>query len=172
MSVRRWARSRSVWSSSSTRAPAALLGGVHRDVRVAEHRLGVGETAFDAGHADAGGDDDVAAGRHRDRLGDDVGDLVGPTPGRLDVGEVRAQDDELVAGEAGHRVDRAGRAAAAGAAIALQHLVTDEVTLRVVDDLEAVEVDEEHADARAGAARVVERLAQALDEHRTVGADR
>ena len=54
-------------------------------------------------------------------------------------------------------------------AIALEHLVTDEVTLRVVDDLEAVEVDEEHADAGPGAARVVERLAQALDEHGTVG---
>ena len=78
--------------------------------------------------------------------GDDVRDLHGAPAGGLDVGEVGAQHDELVAGEPGDGVDGAGRLLEAAGDRA-QHLVADEVTLRVVDDLEAVEVDEEHADA-------------------------
>ena len=81
-----------------------------------------------------------------------LGDLGGPAAGRLDVGEVRAEHDELVTGEPGDRVDRAGRLLEP-ARDRGEHLVADEVTLGVVDDLEAVEVDEQHADAGAAPAR-------------------
>ena len=68
------------------------------------------------------------------------------------AGVVRPQhDDELVATEAGEHVAVADRPHRRGARdIAAEQLVADAVTEAVVDDLEVVEVDEQHGDgARA-----------------------
>ena len=65
--------------------------------------------------------------------------------------DVLAQDGELVAAEPGDRVGRAQRAAQARRDVA-QHASPAAWPKRVVDELEAVEVDEQHGDAAAGAA--------------------
>ena len=65
--------------------------------------------------------------------------------GRLHVLE---QDRELVAGQARDHV-RLAHAAAQAARDLLQHLVAGEVAQAVVDDLEAVDVDVEQAEAVA-----------------------
>ena len=70
------------------------------------------------------------------------------------VGDVLAQDRELVAAEAGHRLVAADSAWRSRSATASEQLVAGRVAEAVVDDLEAVEVDEQHGDAAAAAARM------------------
>ena len=78
------------------------------------------------------------------------------------------QHDELVAAEPRHRV-----AVAQALAQPLRHLpaaaVAGVVAQRVVDDLEAVEVDEQHRERARVALRLRERLVQALVEGAAVG---
>ena len=73
--------------------------------------------------------------------------------GLVDVGEVLAHDDELVAAEADHRVAlaRAARGSARPARCSTQ--VAGGVAEAVVDQLEVVDVEEQHADPSARCAR-------------------
>ena len=76
------------------------------------------------------------------------------------VGHVVQHHHELVAAEAGDRVDRPPAGAQAGRDLDEQ-LVAGRVTERVVDRLEPVEVDEQHRRAQPVPARARERLARA-----------
>ena len=127
--------------------PAALLRAVEGDVGVAQERVGVG--------AVLGVEADPDARRHREavrvddeRRRDLVEDLAGERRHVLLL-EVREEEDELVAPDARDGV--AGPHAPAEARRDLpQDLVADPVPHRVVHELEAVEVEEEHGEPRAG----------------------
>ena len=82
--------------------------------------------------------------------------------------EVLDDHHELVAAEAREQVGLAQRRRQR-AGHALQQLVADPVAERVVDVLEAVEVDEQHADAAAAALRLRDRLRQPLVQQQPVG---
>ena len=83
------------------------------------------------------------------------------------VVEVFAQDDELVAAQTGEGVagaEDAGQAVGDGD----QQLVTDVVTVRVVDRLELVEVGEEDRHDLVGALAAQDRVVEALHQQRAV----
>ena len=136
-------------------APTVGLGAIQRDVGFLEHRLG-GLAAVDAHHdPDAGADARLTAAARKgllERADDPRGD-------RVDLGErdLLAQDDELVAAEPSHGVDTADQA---GDALRGrdEQLVARPVAHRVVDLLEAVEIDEQHRELMSGPARACERL--------------
>ena len=97
--------------------------------------------------------------------GDDALGEVGRVVHAVDV---LAEHDELVAAEPRHRVGLAHRGLDARGGLDEQ-LVADRVTERVVDGLEPVEVDEQHAaHAVAAAARARERLLEPVGEHHPV----
>ncbi len=130
---------------------AQLLGAVHRRVGVAQQRLGRVGAAARQRDADARGHEHLAfheRDRPRDRLGEPLRDEL---DGLL-AGHVVAEDRELVAAEAGDDVVRAhGRAQPVGHGH--EQAVAGRVTEAVVHHLEAVEVEEQHRDALAVAAR-------------------
>ena len=86
------------------------------------------------------------------------------------LGDVLAEDDELVAAEARDGVARAQRPRAARSRHGQQQLVAGVVAERVVDDLEVVEVEEEHArrSARSRPARASQ-CVEAVEQQRAVG---
>jgi hypothetical protein len=144
---------------------AAVLGGVHGDVGVAQQRLDVGPVV--AGHRDPDAGLDVEG----DPVGLDATDEGGQRPGRELLGGLRAldarqQDGELVTAEPRDGVGAAHRAAQPFGH-RLQHHVAVGVAERVVDLLEPVEVDEHEGDA-AGC-RTVERRIGPLPQQRPVG---
>ena len=135
------------------RAPAAeLLSAVHGRVGVAEQLLGGLASALTDGDAEAGGDEhlvainlerfeespEVALSNLADRV---IGDRSGADRGELVP--ARACDEVLLT----H-----GRGQSSGHLA--QERVTDRVSERVVDDLEAVEVEHQNADAVAQAPSV------------------
>ncbi len=150
-------------------ALARGLGVVHRDVRVAQHVLGVVARRRER-DADAGGHQHVVA-VDRDRRAEGLGDRGGDALGLLDGGHALEQHRELVAAEAGDRVRRAG---ALDQALRrdLQQPVAGFVPLRVVDVLEVVEVDHEHREPFLGAPRERERVLDAVAEQAPVGEQR
>ena len=77
-------------------------------------------------------------------------------------------DHELVAAQARQQVGLAQRLRQRGGH-ALQQLVADTMAQRVVDVLEPVQIDEQHADATAVAPRLGDRLTQALLQQQPVG---
>ena len=86
----------------------------------------------------------------------------------LEPGELLADRDELVAAQARHDVGRAQhRAQPAGDR--LEQLVAHVVAVAVVDRLEAVEVEEQHAGQRPVAAGARQRDPQAVVQQRAVG---
>ncbi len=92
--------------------------------------------------AEARGDDDLGV-RERERLTERPDRALGDLFDLALVGEVLAHDDELVAAEPRDRVvatDRGGEPSAHRD----EQLVAGVVAEAVVDDLEAVEVEEEH----------------------------
>ena len=90
-------------------------------------------------------------------------DAFGQSAQRLHVGISARQDDELVAAHARDDIVGANRAFEAFADDA-QQPVAAVVTERIVDVLEAVEIEKEHADRRFGPPRLFEQHAQAIDE--------
>jgi hypothetical protein len=143
------------------------LRAVHRDVGVAHHvgRSGVGVGERDP---DRRGHDQLApveVERILQRLLDALGDH-----GRLaGVADVVEQDRELVAAEPGDGVAGAqGRLQPARDRD--QQPVADVVPERVVDELEAVEVEEQHGGAgvRVPALRAADRLREAVEEEHAV----
>ena len=96
-------------------------------------------------------------------LGDALGDLEGLLVG-LDLG----QHDELVAAQARHGVRGAHDLGQARADLD-QQLVAGLVAERVVDRLEAVDVEQQHRDAEAEALGAAEGVLDAVEEQRAVG---
>ena len=131
-------------------AAAALLGAVHGAVGLAHERVGVLGAVGGQRDADARADDELLAADAvglRERLGDALGDAD-----RVALaGDLLAEHGELVAAEAGRGV-AAAQDAVQPVGDGAQQLVADGVAALVVDRLEAVEVEEEHRDARLVAA--------------------
>ena len=142
---------------------AHLLGAVHRRVGVAQQRVGIVLAGPAEAHADAGAD--VAALAVEDqRLAQGLGQAA-RHPERVALArDAGQQDGELVAAEAGHDVGRTQHAAQP-LGDAAEQAIAGAVAERVVDDLEVVEVDEQHGDAPAGA----QRAAEALHEQLAIG---
>ena len=146
---------------------AVRLGAVHGDVGVADQllRVGVGPAERDP---DRPGDHQLAVG-DRERLGE-----RGQHPLRDDrrlarVGHVLQQDGELVAADPRDGVAGAQRGVEP-ARDRLEQPVAGLVAERVVDELEAVEVEEQHGGAAVAvaAARAAQRLLEPVEEQRPV----
>ena len=140
---------------------AAALGAVHGDVGRAQQLVRV----VSDGDADARGDEHLAPLEVERRL--QVRDhTLGGVDGRGDL-HVLDQDRELVPTEAGDRVARRARVPEA-LPDGPQQRVAGQVTQRVVDRLEVVQVEEEHG-RLAARAPADERVLDAIGEQRPVG---
>ena len=125
-------------------ALAVALGAVHRDVGLAQQLRGL--VAAD-GDAERHLDVDLAAGDD-DRRAQRGGDPLGHEHRLVDLTQVLQQHRELVAAQARGGVgaaQRLGDAPRDGD----QQLVARAVAERVVDGLEAIEVEEDHAARRS-----------------------
>ena len=109
------------------------------------------------------------AARDAERLGQRGEHALGDDRRLARVGDVLEQHGELVAAHARDGVARAQRRVEPQRD-GLQQLVAGLVAERVVDDLEAVEVEEQHGGAgpRAAAARAPQRLLEPVEEQRAV----
>jgi len=142
------------------------LGPVHGGVGVLDDRLGL---RVRPGHRDAhAGGDVLLAAAERDRLQQRGHDAPDDLERRLLGGGVLAQGDELVTADARDGVAGAQRAAQPPRQ-GEQQLVADGVAQAVVDELEVVDVDEEHRRARATAPRPRDPPVEALEQQRAVG---
>ena len=144
-----------------------LLGVVHRRVGVADQRLGVAAVVGEHADADRGRDGELAL-LHRHRLRQLVDDLLRhlrDVRGALHLGQ---HHHELVAADAADGVADAQLLHQAQRHFLQQH-VADGVAERVVDGLEAVEVDEHHRGLLAVAVGQRERLLQAVLQQAPVG---
>ena len=113
-------------------------------------------------HADA----DADLERHvvdRERLAEGFDDPLGDAAGGWHVGRAGQQDGELVAAQTRHRVRLAQRLAQARAD-QLEQAVPDQVAERVVDFLEAVEIEQQHRHRLVRTPRRVDRLRDAVVE--------
>lgn len=90
----------------------------------------------------------------------DLGSHVGIGGGR--------HHDELVAGEPSHRVGGAHHAAQPAGQLR-QHGVAGRMAVEVVHGLEAVDVDEQHGERRAGATARRQALRRAVVDEEAVG---
>src|SRR6185436_20336001 len=146
-------------------------GQVQGQVGVPQQLGGIGHLVTGR-DADAGRTaDDVRTAEtvaHLDRRGQGVHDAGGDLLGGDRVGGVGDQDGELVAPHPGGRVARADGLRDAPADRD-QQLVADRVPERVVDLLEVVEVDEQHAHRAGAAPGELERLLQPVAEQHPVG---
>jgi hypothetical protein len=148
------------------RTDAALLRAVHRDVGVAQQvvdRSGAGVER----HAD-GGRDREAAPVEVEVGAQHVGDALGDGERGALVRDVAEQHGELVAAQARGDVVGAQHAGDAGGDVAQQGVARG-VAEAVVDDLEVVEVEEQHRDVLIVLAGGGKRALQPLLEQRAIG---
>ena len=148
-------------------AGARALGVVHRDVGALDQRVHVGPVLGAVGDPDAGvqhGRDAVEQERARDRVLQAAGELGGHPA----VGQPAQQHGELVAAEPGERVAAAHDALQARGDL-LQQAVARVVPERVVDLLEAVEVDQQQRGGLAAALGRGQRGLHPVVEQRAVG---
>ena len=148
-------------------SPAPLLGGVQREVGVAQHQLRRrGRQPVADADADAGGLLEPVSFVD-ERRGERGANTLG-NPSRLVFACVLAEDRELVAAEARNRVLGPGRTGQPPC-----HLdedgVAGQVAEPVVGQLEVVEVEEQHAELARAAPGPQERVAQAVEEQGPVG---
>ena len=124
--------------------PAATgrLGAVEGDVGVGQDFADVGAVGRGMGDPDADRRRQLAPGGV-DCLAENTLQLVGNSDGRLLVG-TRQGDDELVATDAAG--DTVGDAALDSIGNDAEEVVAPSVAERVVDRLEAIEIEEQHAD--------------------------
>ena len=148
-------------------APAsALLCPVHGHVGVAQQRLG--SVVVGGGERDPGADGEemlaaVQAHRAVDRCGKALGDL-GHAARPVGVG---ADDDELVPAESRDRVGRAHSGRQPGRQGG-QDRVAGGVTERVVDDLEAVEIEHQDRHVDAFTPATGQRVGETVERQRAV----
>ena len=163
------------------RVATRRLHRVHGDVGIAQQVGDGGAVAREDRDADARRDEAFLQADH-DRLSHHLEDSGRDALGVVVVGDLGQQRDELVAAEPADRLQRAVRADADALERALQHLVgmaharaqapgdfhqqlvAGAVAERVVDDLEAVEVDQQQRDLVAEPAAVLERALGAPDQ--------
>ena len=132
-----------------------------------EHLLRLHGPAAGEGDPDARGDEDVAS-LHDERALDLRGDPLGQGGGAVEIGGVLQQQRELVSAQAR---DGVLGAQAPGQAMAHFHQkpVADLLAQRVVEDLEAIQIEEEDRQVGAGALRAGQGVGQAIHEEGTVG---
>ncbi|MCY1276714.1 hypothetical protein D9M70_253820 [compost metagenome] len=150
---------------------AHFLGVVHRRVGVLHQLVQLGAVLRRQRHADAGGDEELAAfqGERPGQAGEDLlGDLDRPHQRLFAVALARQQQGELVAAHARHGVVVAH---ATGQALGhfLEHAVAGGVAEGVVDRLEAVEVEEHQHHPFLVPLGVLQGGVQAVLEQRAVG---
>ena len=150
-------------------AAAAVLGVVHRRVGVAQHIFRAFVTFGRECDPDAGADEHLRA--PNDHGSNDVGqqalrDLGGEIARGVGL-QVLAENRELVAAESRDRVARPDQRLELARHLD-QQLVARVVPEAVVDVLEAVEVEERHADVRLRARAARDRLAEPVDEQQPV----
>ena len=145
---------------------ARLLGAVHRGIRVLHERLLVLAVLRIEADADARGEEELALADHH-RL-HERGEHLARRDFRLRAfAHLGEHDHELVAAQARHHVARAQRVAQPPRRL-IQHGVARLVAERVVDHLEAVEVDEHHGERALVAPRALASGVQELAERRAV----
>ena len=111
--------------------------------------------------------DEVLAGREHDRLVDRLGDALGDADRLVRAVELLADDEELVAAEPRHGVGRAhGVVEPRGERD--EQVVAGPVAHRVVDELELVEVGEQHRHRPAVAPAARERALEPVERERAV----
>ncbi len=145
---------------------ALALGGVHRDIRVAQKGLVATGLQVRHGDPDAGAAEDLTT-LQGDRHVHGVHHPAGHLDGFLLIFPITEQESELVASEPRHQVtldDAAGQPCSN----LLEQSVPRLVTETIVDRLEVVQVDEEHAHERT-LGSFIEQVLQALRQHRAVG---
>ncbi len=130
-------------------ARAAVLGLVHRHVGAAQERAEVVAVLAEIGDADAGAELDRHAAEVQ-RTGERRAQAVGQLDGGAAVPQVGDQHRELVAAQAREDVGRSQRLPQALGGVDEQRVALL-VAERVVDLLEAVEVDQQQRGARARA---------------------
>jgi hypothetical protein len=124
---------------------AVLLGGVKGAVGGGHQGIGVGHAVFLAGDADA----DAGLQAHAVGFDDFAAYFLAQAFGGMDGGPkvgIVANDQEFLAADAADMI-LAARAGADQLADPGQHLVAHRVAMRVVDALEAVDVDHHHRQA-------------------------
>ena len=148
--------------------PAGGLGAVHGHVGIAQQFFRAAVARVHQGDADAGRGVELLAGDAH-RLGQRGDDPFGHRHRVVDGVDEVEHDGELVAAQARHHV-RVAHAAADAARGFLQQLVADQVADRVVDHLEAVEVEEQHREQLLGIVAVArQRQAHAPQQVAAVG---
>ncbi len=150
--------------------PAAVLCLVHGQVGVPQQRFGAVVPADGDCDADAGTQDELLVA-DPERFCHGRQQAVGNGQQLVVAADFLAHDNEFVTAEAGGAVDRpqmTGQPLGGHP----QQLVTGAVAGRVVDRLEAVQVDEDHRYRRAVPARPCEGLFQAVLQQPTVGEPR
>ena len=147
---------------------AELLGPPHRDVRVAQQLLGVAVAAGRERDADArvraraGGRSRGGSARQITRSSSAARCATGSMP----LTSLHITMNSSPAMRPTRSIERVARLQPLGDLG--QHLVAARVPERVVDELEPVEVDEQHRGVRLHAATARERVLQAVDEHHAV----
>src|ERR1700754_833661 len=147
---------------------AFVLRAVHRRVGVTEQFLRSRVFGRRQGDADRGGGEDPLRTQAEWclQLRDDA---LGDMRGGLRIDDAFDQYGEFVAAQAGHDIARL-QAGADASAYLEEQVVAHQVADRVVDDLEAVQVDEQHREQVARIlAIVVQRLLETLQQQRAVG---
>ena len=147
-------------------AIALALGFVERDGGILEQLLGRQSVFAVMRHADARGEEDLLGIQH-DRAGNGAMNPLGEGHDvalALGFGE---EDGELVARQPGNAVQRAGLREQPPADHG-QQSVAGLVAQRIVDDLEAVDVDQQHIDAVIGVG-TRQGAGQAVEEQGAVG---
>ncbi len=149
------------------RAPVTALDLVHRDVRVAHQLVGGGALAADR-DADRGGDDELAA-LDRKRLLEELVDAIRHSLCILRPGDAVEEDRELVTPEPGDRVARP-HARHQAPRERDEQLIADGVAVGVVDELEAIQVEEQdRASIFRDTAAAPQRELEVIEEHGSVG---
>jgi hypothetical protein len=144
-----------------------VLRVVHRRVGVAHQRLGVGAVGRVQADPDGGGDVEVVAVQVESAR-EDFQDLRGDRRGVRRRGDAGHDDHELVAADTRDRVALA-HAHEDPARDRLQQAVAELVAERIVDGLEAVEVEEKHGHLRTCAMTLRDRLLDAVAQQYAVG---
>jgi hypothetical protein len=146
---------------------AVFLGPVHGGVGVFQHGHGIGGVVGKHGDTDRARDKSLAPGQIK-RLFQDVENAAGNGGGILIGAQIGHEHGEFVAAQPRHRVARTD-ASGQPAAGFLQQQVAHVVAQGVVDQFEAVKVDEHKPNHLAVAFGLMHGLAQPVHEEGAVG---
>ena len=139
---------------------------IHGEIGVAQQSFGIRSIARKRGDADARGDAQVVSGDAMRRVERDD-DLLRAERRIVRVHDVGEQHEELVSALTAHRIG-AAHAGLQSLRHRFKQLIADGVTQRIVDVLEAIEIDVQHRDRAAGAVRPHHRLIEPVAEQGAV----